>query len=805
MDYVEDQSLIDSEREYVEFLDESDVYKDRIIDVINKNKSRLIININDLRRENPKRTEQLLSNSFAELLACQRAIKRCIQNADPDFALKHAEFFVGFEGSFGALHVSPRTLSSSLLGRMVCVEGIVTKTSVVRPKIVCSVHYCPATKKTVERRYADMSSLDAFPSAGAYPTKDESGNLLETEYGLSVYRDHQKITIQEMPETAPAGQLPRTVDVLLDNDLVDTCKAGDRIQVVGQFRCLPGKKNGYTSASFRTALIANNIQLFNQQSEPTFSDKDIGMMRLISKRHDIVDLLARSLAPSIYGHHYIKQAILYLLLGGVERLLPNGSRIRGDINLLLLGDPSVAKSQFLRFVLHVAHLAIPTTGRGSSGVGLTAARQLEAGAMVLADRGIVCIDEFDKMSDTDRTAIHEVMEQGRVTIAKAGIQAQLNARCSVLGAANPVYGRYDQYKTPMENIGLQDSLLSRFDLLFLVLDKADPESDRGIAEHVLQAHQYRAPGEQEGEAMPLQDGSVLLATCNMDPNTIAEAGSANDIDAEERRKESADQVFEDQCGFGGGVKGSRNTEYFTISFLKKYIHIARQLRPQLSKEAATIISEKYCDLRMQQDAENSTMRRTQPVTARTLETLIRLATANAKARMSKTVTKKDADAAVDLISFVLFKEVLEKSRRKRPRASTEGGESDESGEESAPDRDISAARKPRKRAPTAPQGTFESSQSGSDPYNFDAVDMDLGDEKPGTSGPQLSESRLRMLSTLVSRAFQERRVEQLPIPEVVAFVTEQTSEFTRADILAGLNAMHDSNRLMVTNDDVWLI
>ncbi|VDK34982.1 unnamed protein product [Taenia asiatica] len=807
MDYTEDQSLIESEREFVEFLDESDFYKSRIISMISNGRSRLIVNVNDLRRENPKRAEQLISNAFAELLACQRALKVCVQNVNPDYAQKNGEFFVGFEGSFGAMHVSPRTLTSALLGHMVCVEGIVTKASVVRPKIACSVHYCSITKKTIERRYADMSSLDAFPSAGAYPIKDESGNLLETEYGLSTYHDHQKITIQEMPETAPAGQLPRSVDVLLDNDLVDSCKAGDRIQVVGQFRCLPGKKNGYTSASFRTALIANNIQLFNQQSEPNFSDKDIGMMRLISKRHDIVDLLARSLAPSIYGHRYIKRAILYLLLGGVERILPNGSRIRGDINVLLLGDPSVAKSQFLRFVLHVANLAIPTTGRGSSGVGLTAAvttdhetgeRQLEAGAMVLADRGIVCIDEFDKMSDIDRTAIHEVMEQGRVTIAKAGIQAQLNARCSVLGAANPVYGRYDQYKTPMENIGLQDSLLSRFDLLFLVLDKADPEGDRGIAEHVLQAHQYRTPGEQDGEAMALQDTTVHLATCNMDPNMV---GGTAGIDADEHRKESAGQVFEDQGGFVSARRGSRNTECFTTSFLKKYIHIARQLRPQLSKEAATIISEKYCDLRMQQDVENSSLRRTQPVTARTLETLIRLATANAKSRMSKTVTKTDAEAAVELVSFVLFKEVLEKSRRKRPLTSTGVSGSYSSSEEEAE----GTTSRPRKRAATAAirSEAFEPTQSGSsgDVYAFD----EAGSGIPALSGVQLPESRLRMLSTLVSRAFQERRVEQLAIPEVIAFVMVQTSEFTHAEIVAGLDALHNSNRIMVTKDDVWLI
>jgi DNA replication licensing factor MCM3 len=219
--------------------------------MIGENRHRLIVNINDLRRKKPQRARAMIDASFEELGCFQRALKEFVSAIDATYSKNFDEFQVGFDGSFGANHVSPRTLISSYIGQMVCVEGIVTKCSLINPKVIRSVHYCPATKKTIERRYTDMTTLDAFPSSSVYPTKDDEGNLLETEFGLSKYKDHQTFSVQEMPEKAPAGQLPRSVDIIVDDDLVDLAKPGDRVQIIGTYRCLPSKVGGFTNATFR--------------------------------------------------------------------------------------------------------------------------------------------------------------------------------------------------------------------------------------------------------------------------------------------------------------------------------------------------------------------------------------------------------------------------------------------------------------------------------------------------------------------------------------------------------------------------
>ena len=201
--------------------------------------SRLVVSINDLRTQNRERAFALLDKSFEEVAAFQRALKEFVGSIDATFAKETEDFFIGFEGSFGGKHVTPRTLTAANIGNLVCLEGIITKCSLVRPKVVKSVHYCPATGKTMERQYTDLTSFEAFPSTAAYPTQDDDGNPLQTEFGLSKYKDHQTMSVQEMPEKAPAGQLPRSVDIIVDNDLVDQAKPGDRCQIIGSYRLVP--------------------------------------------------------------------------------------------------------------------------------------------------------------------------------------------------------------------------------------------------------------------------------------------------------------------------------------------------------------------------------------------------------------------------------------------------------------------------------------------------------------------------------------------------------------------------------------
>lgn len=553
-----------------------------------------------------------------------------------------------------------------------------------------------------------------------------------------------------MPERAPAGQLPRSVDVILDDDLVDRAKPGDRIQLVGTYRTLGNRNAGNGSSTFRTLVMANNVIQLSSKSgggiaQATITDTDIRNINKISKKKNVFELLAHSLAPSIYGHDYVKKALLLMLLGGMEKNLDNGTHLRGDINILMVGDPSTAKSQLLRFVLNTAPLAIATTGRGSSGVGLTAAvtsdketgeRRLEAGAMVLGDRGVVCIDEFDKMNDVDRVAIHEVMEQQTVTIAKAGIHTSLNARSSVLAAANPIYGQYDPHKDPHKNIALPDSLLSRFDLLFVMTDDIEDSKDRMVSEHVLRMHRYKQPGVEEGAPVREQLHQSLGVGLeeNEDSNQPTEVWERFNVML--------------HAGIANMNKGKKNLEILSIPFIKKYIQYAKsRVKPILTKGAADHIVATYSALR--NDELSGNQRRTSPITARTLETLIRLSTAHAKARLSSRVEEKDAKTAESILRFAMFKEVVEDERRKRRKVTTfddnsDSDDSDSDGDDQTPANTTTTPRSSRRG------GTLRSRAEGTHPSateQADAEGEDVSDDGDGLYEASPRAQRIRSSQT----------------------------------------------------------
>lgn len=558
-----------------------------------KQGQRIIVNINDVRMFDKSLAREIIRDP-ANLVPF---IEDELSN------LGGRKLFFGVRGSFGEYAVNPRSISSVYIGKLICLEGIVTSCSACRPKVMKSVHYNSSKNVFYEKDYRDPTMITKLPITNTvYPTKDIDGTFLTTEFGFSEYFDYQTVVLQEMPEKAPPGQLPRSMEIVLSFDLVDSVKPGDRVNAYGIYKSLCFGNQQFPS-KFKTVLIVNNIEKTKDESKLDINPEVQREFIELSKNTEI----HHSIAPSIFGHENIKRALALLLVGGNEIVMKNGSKIRGDINILLVGDPSTAKSQLLRYVLNATPLSVATTGKGSSGVGLTAAvvldkdtgdRRLEAGAMVLADRGVVCIDEFDKMNDGDRVAIHEVMEQQTVTISKAGIHATLNARCSVLAAANPIWGQYKESKSPQDNVRLPESLLTRFDLIFITLDKSTTAIDQLISNHVLRMH-------------------------------------------------TLDQGYSEE---GLGI----DQELF-----RAYIQHCKKRCPTLTRDAANLICREYALLRQSNEKKEQVV----SITPRTLETMIRLATANAKLRLSEVVEYSDAECAVNLLRDSLFQRITKSAKR----------------------------------------------------------------------------------------------------------------------------------------------
>ncbi|HKM75262.1 MAG TPA: minichromosome maintenance protein MCM [Candidatus Bathyarchaeia archaeon] len=419
-----------------------------------------------------------------------------------------------------------RKIGSESIGKLLSIDGIIVRSTSVKPLLIKAAFQC---KKCNAMSYVEQAGrLMRGPGVCAH-CRSKVFEFLEKQ---STFMNSQEIRIQERPEDLPPGQLPRAMDVKLLEDLVDAARPGDRVAITGIARAqqeFVGAKARLRT--FDLFLDANYVEVMGKEVEVVeITPDDERQIRQLAKDPFIHRKLIASLAPSIYGYGDMKEAVLYLLFSGVQKKLPDGVTIRSEINVLLVGDPGTAKSQLLQYVSRIAPRGLYTSGRGTTAAGLTAAvvreksggMVLEAGALVLADKGVACIDEIDKMRPEDRVAIHEALEQHTVSIAKGGIVATLNARAAVLAAANPSLGRYDPYRNITDNINLPVTLLSRFDLLFIMKDVPEPDSDSKMSEHILTLHRLKTTPEEPPMSPEMLRKYIAYAK-RIDPELTEEA------------------------------------------------------------------------------------------------------------------------------------------------------------------------------------------------------------------------------------------------------------------------------------------
>ncbi|CAG8679317.1 6491_t:CDS:10, partial [Acaulospora morrowiae] len=501
-----------------------------------------------------------------------------------------------------------RDLRQTNLNRLVRVAGVITRRTGVFPQLKYVKYNCGKCGGILGPYTQDIQT--EIKLNHCLHCQSKGPFILNTEQTL--YSDYQKITLQESPGMVPAGRLPRHREVVLLGDLIDSAKPGEEIEVTGIYRnnfdVSLNIKNGFPV--FATIIEANYISKKEDLFESNqLTEEDKRQIQELAKDDKISKRIFKSIAPSIYGHDDIKRAIALSLFGGVPKNIQDKHRLRGDINILMLGDPGTAKSQFLKYVEKTAHRAVFTTGQGASAVGLTASVRkdqitkewtLEAGALVLADKGVCLIDEFDKMNDSDRTSIHEAMEQQTISISKAGINASLNARCAIIAAANPIRGRYNTSISFSQNVDLTEPILSRFDVLCVVKDTVDPFADEILANFVVNSHIRSHPEETHSEE--------LLA--------------------------SQDQNASEQSYF--------------YELLRKYIIYAKQITPQLTNLDEAMISELYSNLR--KEAQSGGI----PITVRYLESMLRLAEAHARMHLRDNTDTNDLDIAIDVVLQSFF-------------------------------------------------------------------------------------------------------------------------------------------------------
>ena len=528
------------------------------------------------------------------LEAFSRAIKEILQERFPKYA-KKIEHEIRARIANYPVQRSLRQINAEVIGKITSVSGMVLRASEVKPLAKELVFVCPEGHRTDVILGHGLSLTSPVQCSNPKCNHRELG----VEPESSRFIDVQFVRLQELPEDLPPGQLPHYLDVTVKQDLVDNARPGDRVVLTGVVRIEQEKMSGISKASsplYRLRLDGNNVEFLGSKKDKSsrkiqreeISQEDEKMIKSLSKSPDLYQQLIDSYAPHITGHEVVKESILLLMAGSTQRELQDGSKIRGDINIFLVGDPGTAKSEMLKFCVRVAPRGLYTSGRGSTAAGLTAAVvrdtngifMLEAGATVLGDQGLVCIDEFDKMKAEDRSALHEVMEQQTASISKGGIVATLNARTSILAAANPMYGKYDPFKNITENVNLPVPLLTRFDLIHVIKDKPSKERDTKIAQHIINLHTPKG----------------------IDQKSL--------IDSET---------------------------------LTKYLSYVKRIDPKLTKEAEQKILDYYMKMRNVEAEEMIT------VTPRQLEGLIRMATARARLLLKTKVEEDDAERAIYLL------------------------------------------------------------------------------------------------------------------------------------------------------------
>lgn len=584
------------------------VYVSKIADMCKANRQSLEVSYTDLSTAAPAIALWLSDCPVAMLSLMHDVAKRVTLELFPEYSSVRAEIFVRIVDF--PLVDAIRDIRQSHLHQLVRTTGVVTRRTGVFPQLKEVCFTCEKCQ-FVMGPFQQTSNEEVKPNA--CPNCQSKGPFALNVEG-TVYRNYQKITLQESPGKVPAGRLPRTKEIILLHDLIDCARPGEEIDVTGvyeySFDAGLHAKQGFPV--FATLIEANSVTKKGDAFAAfSLSDEDRTEISTLSRDPRIAKRIIKSIAPSIYGHMNIKTGIALALFGGQEKHVKGGGkhRVRGDINMLLLGDPGMAKSQFLKYIEQTSERSVYTTGKGASAVGLTAAVHrdpvtrewtLEGGALVLADRGTCLIDEFDKMNDQDRVSIHEAMEQQSISISKAGIVTSLQARCSVIAAANPIGGRYDASKSFSENVELSDPILSRFDVLCVVRDIVDQESDSRLANFVVDSHAKNHPD-------------------NM---------LSGNVDEEETNNEVVDEDLIDQ------------------NLLCKYLAYAKQhCKPRLQSGDLDKLARVYAELRRESLATPGGI----PIAVRHLESLIRMSEAHARMHLRTTVVDEDIDVAIKVL------------------------------------------------------------------------------------------------------------------------------------------------------------